>query len=88
MGEPDNEWQLLDYSAAAAWSMSNLLLVENVDPALVTRVVYMELIVLLMNQAVDYYVKKKIINYVVWHSRWHIASAMKNLYISYLLCSK
>lgn len=87
MGEPENEWQLLDYSAAAAWSMYNIISIERVNPALVSRVVYLELLILSMNQAIDYYVKKKLISYVVWHSRWHVASAMKSLYISYLLCS-
>ena len=88
MGEPDNEWLVADYSAAAMWGIYNIILVERIEHALLARVIYLECMILAMNHSIDYCVRKKLVNYVDWHSCWHVASAIKSLYISYLLCSR
>lgn len=87
--EPKNILFWLDYGLAGIWTIYDLLMAILLKPTYYIFVIcLLNCIILITNYMVDYLDRTHRIAYVKGHTLWHILSAMKSIYVAYLLGCK
>jgi len=85
----DEPWGVIlyaDYVMAAVWSIYSLYLIEYIDRKKINTSVPFEFFVGVMNLTITLATKYRMLDYKIWHSVWHILSAIKSTYIVYSIC--
>lgn len=86
LGEPSGMILYADYLMAAAWSMYSLYLIEHIDRKKMNISVPFEILVGVINLSITLGTTYRVLDYKIWHSVWHILSAIKSTYITYNIC--
>ena len=84
--EPKNIVFYADYLFAVIWTILEIILITiKGDFSDIIAVIFLNKLVFITNQLVNYLSKKDIIIYEKGHSIWHILSSLKCIYVSYLI---
>ena len=79
LGEPDGPILYADYMMAAVWSIYSIILLDEYNLENVSLCIGIEALVCCMNWLVPRE------EYKIWHSLWHILSALKSCYFAWLI---
>ena len=85
LGEPDGAILYADYAMALAWSLYSLLLMQERKRSKVPHYFPFEIAVGCMNLVISFGTQNRLLEYKIWHSIWHILSAIKSIYIVWIL---
>ena len=81
-----NTFLFFDYTCALLLFLYEIIF--NLDYEILQYIIYSNIFLVLMNKTVLILSLKKKINYVKWHSIFHLASSLKTIFISYYLSIK
>jgi hypothetical protein len=82
LGEPDGPILYADYAMAAVWSAYSIILLDEYNPEKVRLCINIEAVLCCANWLVSLMGKN---DYKIWHSLWHILSAVKGCYFVWLI---
>lgn len=82
LGEPDGALQYADYAMAILWSIYTLYLI---DTSHIPSYIFLELFVCSSHLLISLGTQEQPDNYKIWHTVWHILSALKSMYFAWLL---
>jgi hypothetical protein len=84
--ERKNIFFLLDYEFAVAWTVMDFTVAISTAPVhIIVTVVFLNIIVLLMNQLGDFLDRKGFVPYEIGHAAWHVLSFSKSIFVAYLV---
>jgi hypothetical protein len=83
--EPGGAIQYADYAMATVWSLYALYLMHDSH---VIPCVFLEVCVGAANLLISLGSQYQLFDYKIWHTLWHILSAIKSMYIAWLLTYK
>jgi hypothetical protein len=82
--EPNNILLYLDYGSASILSFYEIYNTYYINDKLFTIALCANIYVLIFNKIVYYLSKELVIKYSLWHSFYHILSALKTTFIAFL----
>jgi len=85
LGEPGGAILYADYAMALVWSIYSLLLMQERKRSKVPHYFPFEIAVGCMNLIISFGTQHRLLEYKTWHSIWHILSAIKSIYIVWIL---
>lgn len=86
LGEPGGALLYADYGMAALWSIYSLQLIEYRNASKLNTCIPFEMLVGVANIAITVGTRHRFLDYALWHTVWHILSAIKSTYIVFLIC--
>jgi len=82
--EPNNILLYLDYGSASVLSFYEIYNAYYINNKIFTVALCSNIYILIFNKMVYFLSKERIIKYSIWHSVYHILSALKTTFIAFL----